>query len=436
MFILIALLTLGLVAFFTIRDRVRTPRFSSKSIQNSLKLTAQYISLGDWDRATKELTPLLDAGKGGKEAALYEIQVLRGTNRLKAALKQVEQKSREYPEELLFRLEEGKILLSLNQPRDAIEAFNVCAPIMRGETDLFFLASAFYHAGFANHCFELLKPFLSKTRNGELLSLAADALFELKKFKEAIDIYFHAMELGFKTYHLFIQLGHAFRRLGNLSESEKIFRKLLEKDPGDVAATLGLGACMQERGHYHKALLIYQASSAWETKDRNLMKQAGLSALRSKKFHFAEAYFCEVIQKEDPEPQMLAYFGLALEGQKKWQQAEQVYIRLIQLFPTYPHGYRALAWLFGVGLSTTLSNEQGINYAYFALKLKNDILAWEILSAVHARVGNFDKAYQIQLSLAEQDKDTQSRARRQQALRKLRKRTPLDNHHIIRAMVA
>lgn len=60
----------------------------------------------------------------------------------------------------------------------------------------------------------------------------------------------------------------------------------------------------------------------------------------------------------------------------------------------------------------------------------------EILSACAARTGEFDKAYQIQLSLAKQDNDAASRTRRQQALRTLRKRLPLHDLHVIRSLVA
>ncbi|HEY4831349.1 MAG TPA: hypothetical protein VIH61_02195, partial [Waddliaceae bacterium] len=176
--------------------------------------------------------------------------------------------------------------------------------------------------------------------------------------------------------------------------------------------------------------------SAKRTKDLRLLHQAGFAALRSKKYRAAETYFFEVMQQQEPDPQTLAYYGFSLENQKKWQEAEQTYLKLIQVFPAYPQGYRALAWMFGVGLSQTVSHEQGINYAHRALKLKNDTVSWEILSACAARTGAFDKAYQIQLTLAKQDADTQTRARRQQALRTLRKKMPLGNHHVLRSLVA
>jgi tetratricopeptide (TPR) repeat protein len=435
-FISIALLTLGFVAILTLRDWVATGSPSSKVVQKSLKRVAQLISLQDWEKAEKELLPFLENGKGGKEAYLLEIQILRGRGLLQEALHKTVIQSRVFPEELLFRFEEGEILLKLERAKEAVAAFQVCAPILRGEAPLFSLASALYQCSYPKECLEVLDPLLSSTQNGLIAATAGDALYELKFFPEAIARYTQAIALGCKTHHIFIQLGHACRRFGNLSKAEKIFRGLLEKDLHDIDAALGLGACLQERGLHNKALLIYQAALAKTPQEVRLLHQAASAAFRTKKYLVAENYFLALSQQQEPDPQILSYYGLCLEHQKKWQEAEQIYLKLIQLFPADYQGYRALAWMFGAGLSQTLSQNLGMDCAHRALKLKNDPLSWEILSACAARIGQFDKAYQIQLSLAKQDKDTQTRTRRQQALRTLRKKMPLGNHLIVRTQVA
>ncbi|MCC5832745.1 MAG: tetratricopeptide repeat protein [Chlamydiales bacterium] len=436
MFTAIALLTLASIAYLTIRDWIHTPRLSSKTIQKNIKAASQHVMLGNWQEASELLPPILASGRGGKEALCLEIQVLRGTRRLREALEKAVEAARLYPEELLFRMEEGLTLLEMERPKEALEAFRVCAPIMRGEGDLLALAAALNRAGHPTQAFDLLEPWIGKTRNGELFALVGETFFERKRFHEAVRFYRQAIELGHKTHQVTTQLAHAYRRLGNLAESEKIFRTLLEKNPADLTATLGLGMCLQERGHFHKALLIYQSSGVWEQKDPGLLKEAGLCALRIKKYGYAEHYLCEVIQKREPEASLYAHYALALENQNKWQEAEQVYLQLIKLFPSYPHGFRALAWMFGVGISQTLSPEQGINFAHIALKLKNDLTSWEILSACEARVGHYERAYYIQMSLVKKDESREARIRRQQALRNLRKHHPLEGHHVTRSLVA
>ena len=399
-------------------------------------MVSKHALLGNWQEAREELLPVLESGKGGKEAALLEVQVLRGTKEWIKALNKAGEAASKYPEELHFRLEEGLILLQLNKPREALDAFKVCAPIMRGETDIIALAVALNQGGYPEQAFELLEPWVESTQNGELIALAGETFFERKQFQTAIDFYYYAFQLGHKTHHLFTQLAHAYRRLGNLAESEKIFRKLLEKDPSDLTATLGLGACMQERGHFQKALLIYQSSGAWESKDTALLQAAGLCSLYTQKYPFAERYFFELIQSSEPDVTLYSRYALAFEGQRKWQEAEQIYRKMTQIFPSNPLGYRALAWMFGVGLTRTVSEEQGIRHAHIALKLRNDAVSWEILSACEARMGNFERAYQIQMTLASQDEEKEARQRRQQALRNLRKNHPLDDHHVVRSLVA
>ncbi len=436
MFVTIALVTLALVLYLTIRDWIRSPLLSPKIVRKVIKQASELIALGDWARAEKLLFPLLEKGKGGKEVALLEIKVLRKSGVIEKALSKAIEGGRTYPEDLLFRLEEGFLLLELDRPKEALAAFQVCAPILRREEEILAHAAALHKSGRSDEATELLHPRLHSTQNGDWISLLGDIYFHRKEFTEAICAYQRVVELGHPSHYLFIQIAHAYRRLGNLSEAEKIFHSLLDNDPIDLPATLGLGACLQERGHYHKALLIYQSTEAWTSKDPQLLKEAGICALRTEKYAYAERYFFELICSEEPDSFYYAYYGLALEGQQKWQEAEQIYIRLLQLFPSYPHGYRALSWMFGVGLTRTLSNEQGLSYAHVALKLKGDLISYEILSACEARVGNFDRAYTIQTYLAEQDKTTDARSRRRQSMRTLRNHHPLEGHQVVRSLVA
>lgn len=431
MFIFIVLFTFVAIAFLSLLDWIKSPRFSPKTAQKKI---LELATTGNWEQARKELDVLLKINKGKKETTLLELMVLQGTQKYEKALCIAESASREYPEELLFRLEEGKILLKLGKAKEALDVFAVCAPIMRKESDLIALGQALQKSGYPLKCLEFIEPWMHGTQNGELIALAGDAHFELKQFGEAIRNYQRSIELGWQTHGLYLQLGHAYRRLGNLAQSEVIFKTLLEKKEFDAEAMLGLGLCLQERGEYEKALTLYQSCNLMESKHLPLLKQAGICALNIQNYPLAEKLFFELLQ--DKTPQNLANYGFALERQKKWQEAEQVYISLIQLFPSFPHGYRALSWMFGVGLSSTLSSEQGINYAYIALKLKNDLVSWEILSACEARVGRFNKAYQIQLSLVEHDKQQEEKTRRQNTLRHLRKEQPLDVKHVSHTLVA
>jgi len=435
-FVTIAFGILLLIAFLAFRDRIKYPRFTIKNYKKMLQKAAQFCAWGNWEEAEKELLPLFVIQEAQKEATLLYSQVLRGTKRFEEALDFLMKASRDCPEELLFRLEEGKILLELERPLEAIEAFKVCAPILHSPSDLLEFAMAYFQTGKAEKAWGLIEPLIPHSQEGRLLALGGDCLFEKKKFQEAIHLYQLAIERGWKTQPLLTQLGHAFRKQGNLSMAEKTFRQILEKDPSDLHATLGLGACMQERGFYHKCLLFYQSSKAWEKKDARLLRQAAICAMISKRYAFAIPYFIEVIHQQGATAQLLFYLGYCYEGRLKWQEAEQTYLRLTREFPSEANGYRALAWLFGVGLSTVQSVDEGMRNANLALKLLPDQISWEILSACEARRGCFQRAHQIQEYLATLDQDKETLARRKQAMRSLRKQRPLDDQLVGRAQVA
>lgn len=433
MFITIASLIFSIALFIAIREWIQRKQLSSSSHSRLFKKISQFIVLQQWDRAIKELDLLKTKRKSGKEITLFEVQVLQGTGRYHEALQQVTVAKHHYPEELLFRLEEGKILLQLEQPKEALEAFYVCAPIIRQEIDFYFLALAQFKVARTTECLELLRPFLTITQNTQMLALAGEAFYENKKFNEAIKVFTTAMQLGDHSHRNLIQLGHSFRRLGNLAEAEKIFRELLVQNCSDCEAILGLGSCLEERGNHYKAFFIYQSGPK---KNPILLQKIGSTALRIEKYKVAELAFFELLQSQGPNIQLMTYYAFSLEAQKKWQEAEQFYLKLIHLYPSQYQGYRALAWLFGVGLSQTLSQKEGLNFAYRSLKLKNDALSWEILSACCARIGDFDKAYQIQDALSKQDSERSIRIQRQQCLRHLRKRIPLNDHLVLRSQVA
>jgi len=434
-FIISACVTLGIVALITLRDWIYFAHKSNKSIQKSLKRISQSISLKEWDLATKELSPLLTQKKGIKEAALFEIQILHGKGHFEEALTKIQNAQSKYPEEQLFRLEKGLILLQIGKPQEALEAFQSCSAILRGESDVLGIAEAYLRCGNPQKCLEVLNPQTEFSQNGQLFALVAEAWLELKNFQQAISFYNYAISLGSASHRIFNQLGHAHRRLGNLAEAENIFRNLLELDPSDIEAILGIGLCLQERGQNTKAFFIYQNGLSW-SRDPRMLQKAAYTALRTKRYRQAESLFFELIQYHTLDPQTIAYYGLSLELQKKWPESEQNYLKLIELFPSSHLGYRALAWMFGVGLSQTISQEQGLNFAHWALKLQNDSISWEILSACTARAGAFDKAYQIQLTLAKQDDNPSNHNRRQQALRTLRKKMPLHDQHVARSLVA
>ena len=436
MFIAIVLIIVSFIGFLTFRDWIHYHRVSEKDATKLLLRVSKLIALEEWQQAKREITPLLIRALGGKETLLSHIQILRGTKAYEKALQAARKGYQDHPEELFFRVEEGKTLLEMGRAKEALGALQSAETVLRKESDLLDLAVAYLRGGFPETAWKLTEPLLSIHSSGIVDATAGECQLELKHYTLALKHYEKAMAKGWNTHLLQTQLGHAHRHLGNFKMAEHIYRQILEKDSSDVAATLGLGACMQERGFYQKALLIYQSGAAWEKKDPRLLRQAAFMALYSHRYGFAEEYFSEVIKLEGDTPELLSYYGYSLEQQEKWKEAEETYCRQATLFPEDPHAYRALAWLFGVGLTMTLSNDEGMRLANKTVALHPDPLSYEILSACQARVGNFEAAHEIQEYLATKDVSPAEKTRRQHLLKTLRKNLPLDTQHILRRMVA
>jgi tetratricopeptide (TPR) repeat protein len=435
-FVSIVLIIVCLIALLSYRDWVKYQRLTNKDKQCLLVHIAKLILLEEWQEAKKEILPLITKNIGGKEASLLYVQVLRGTKEYEKALQVAKESSQRDPEELLFRVEEGKTLLEMGKPKPALEAFLVAEAILRNDGDLIDFATAHLRSGYPEKCWEIIEPILAKASLGNALILAGDTHLELQQYAKAISFYTKGIEKGWNTHQVQTQLGHAHRYLGNYNEAERIYRKILEKDSADVAATLGLGACMEERGYYMKALLIYQSGRAWSKNDPELLTQAATCALYAGKFSYAEEYYGQVIDIQGHTPDLLFHYGYCLEKQQKWDEAEECYVQASQIYPEDVRGYRALAWLYGVGLSRKVSSQEGLRYAHQALSLHEDGLSLEILSAVQARAGEFEAAYQIQEYLSSQDKSKSERLRRSHLLKNLRKQLPLDEAHLYHRLVA
>ncbi len=435
MFFAIVLIVLGFIAFLSFRDWAKYQRLTLKEKQRLLLLVSKLISLEEWQEAKKMLMPLIEKEIGGKEARLLYIQVLRGTKEHDKALQVARQASQNEPEELLYRVEEGKTHLERGDAEAALAALLVAGPILRKESELVDLATAYLRAGFANKSWEILEPLLKASPRGNTLALAGETLLEEKQYGLAIAYFTQACAIGWNTHQVQVGLGYATLYLGNFAEAERIFRKILEKDSSDVAATLGLGACMEERAHYHRALLIYQSGSAWLKKDPRLILQTGICALLAKKYNVAEECFKGMIDLGEASCELYFQHGFCLEMQQKWSFAEENYKEAVRLFPEDPRGYVALAWLFGVGLTQSLTAEEGLQVAYRALSLKPDALSYELLSAAKARVGDFDGATLLQEYLSTLDKEKGERIRRGHLLKALRKQLPLGEGHISRRLV-
>ena len=414
-------------------------KFRQPSIQKTEhlhKAAQEYLALGNCELALESLKPLLKTPLSDSTTCLLYAEVLRGTGQLEAARELIEKGLQKYPDQLKLVQEKARLLLASGQSEESLNCFRQCQTVIRSEADILDFACALYETERVHEAWQYLKELVIQSCNGRLLALAGDCQYHWKNYELAIDFYQQAKHYGWATHPMLARAGHCLQNIGDLPEAERCFRTILERDSKDVMATLGLGNCFETKELYERALLVYQSGQAWDSGHPPLLRQAGICAVHTGQFAYAELYLKQAVANGASSPKALAFLGYALEKQEKWAESEQVYLDLVEQYPDHGAGYRGLAWLYGVGLSEQTDQKSGLHYAETAVKLMPDDASWELLSACEARAGNFGRAHSIQEQLSSQPCDRHTRVRRRHAMRSLRKKIPLDSHHVYRVLVA
>lgn len=319
----------------------------------------------------------------------------------------------------------GKCLLSQGLSKEAFEVLYEVRSLLNGETEKVLFAQAALSEN-PKLAFEALQDVLPKSKSGKTWALAGDIACALERYPQAVDYYRNALRFGHNPHQVQLHLAHALRKCGFVEEAIAIFRDILKRDPEDVQATIGFACALQTKGEPHKALSALRTSAAWIKNDPLLTFQTGLIALYLRRDSLAEECFSLAREKGDF-PEAYLFHGYSLEKSKRWEEAEKIYLEMVKVFPEDARGYEAAGFLFAVGLSSSISADQGILIARTLHKLKPNRTSSELLSACEARVGNFEIALKIQESLIALDLDKKDQIRRRQCLRALKRNLPLDD---------
>ncbi len=431
--IFFVIISLGLLA---LREWLMSHRPSPQKIKRLQNDTARHIVLGEWNLAKKSLKLLINKRLAYPETAILHIQVLRGLNQSDHALFVADKFLTLFPQQLTLHHERAKTLMDLGRPKEALYSFERCKTLLHRDDDFADYIQALLLIKEVDAAWSILQPVIKRTKHGRLLALAGDCQFHKENHAQAILQYKQAQKNDWEHNQTSFRLGLCFKSLGNYVQAQEFFRALLDENGSDVVLAYELGTCFEAQGDFTGALACYQERKIWEQGDARILRQAGICAIYTKQYQYAEIYLGECMKKGNHTPQVLAFYAHSLECQHLWKEAEALYLRLTEDFPLHVWGFRALAWLYGVGLSDGLDADLGLSMAQRALELQPDSTSWEILSACEARSGNFDKAHHIQEHLSCQTKDKLIQMRRRKAMRILRQKVPLNETQVSRVLVA
>lgn len=340
------------------------------------------------------------------------------------------------PQDPTIELLKAKTLLAQKNYSEALKVFDKCKASLHSADDFLSYAQALFHNQKYTLTLDLIETIPPQHVHDAIYALKGNCHFRLGKFSLALASFERAQKLSSSSKKHLLQIAHSLRHLGRYAQAIPLFEEILINDKTDTSCILGLGACYEALKKYRKALELYQQSCLWKKRHSTVLRQAGICCLHLKRYRFAEVYLRASLNQTKQTLQTLLFLAHCLEKQQKWSEAEKVFFELVKTFPKHVAGYRGLAWLFGVGLSQNVDAQSGISLAKKSLEMLNDPVAWEIVSACEARAGNFSEAHHIQECLSSQSEDKDTRHRRLQAMKSLRKKIPLNETQVTHNLVA
>lgn len=152
-------------------------------------------------------------------------------------------------------------------------------------------------------------------------------------------------------------------RAGDSAQAKSLYSQVLEADPANIDALLGLGAIASREGRAEEAMKSYQR--ILELEPRNAYAQAGLIAIMGGADPAAsETRLRHLIARE---PSAFLYFTLGnlYADQGQWPGAQQAYFQAFQSQPDNPD----YAFNLAVGLEHLGQTRQALDYYRKALDL-------------------------------------------------------------------
>ena len=137
-------------------------------------------------------------------------------------------------------------------------------------------------------------------------------------------------------------LGNALRRQGKLPEALAAHQKALQLNPNDAEAYVGIGNVLNTQGKQQEALACYKKALQLNPKLATAYNGLGIALRGQKKLDEAVAAYQKAIELNPKYATAYNGLGIALRGQKKLDEAVAAYRKAIELNPKYATAYNNL----------------------------------------------------------------------------------------------
>lgn len=288
-------------------------------------------------------------------------------------------------------------------------------------------------------------------RIGTTLALMGRKTRARASFDRILELTFHSV----KSYN---DIANSLAQLEFIPRAISYYRRALKIDPDNSVTHSNLGRALARAGRFEEAIEEYLEADRLSPGQRPVLKNIGLAYFESGKYREAAEYFTRVIEinpydvlacdrlaqclagqgKLDEacrwfaaaarirpdDPQIVANYAYALEQARRFTEAKEQYLRLLDLGDASPQSLTMFAWMLA-----TCSHDE-VRDPALAIELArsaSDTLGGEVvepldaLAAAYASDGQFLRAVEI----AERAEQFSTRAGNQELAGEIRRRIEL-----------
>ncbi|WP_217481665.1 serine protease [Nostoc sp. TCL240-02] len=181
--------------------------------------------------------------------------------------------------------------------------------------------------------------FVVAQNNIEQLFKQGDAAESVGNNSQAETIWRKVLQVEPNNGKAYNNLGNALRRQGKLEEALAAHQKALQLNPNDAEAYVGIGYVLNAQGKLEEAIASYQKAIQLNPNLAIAYYNLGVALSDQKKLDAAVTAYEKAIQLNPNDPDAYNNLGNALYEQKKLDAAVAAYEKAIQLNPNYATAY-------------------------------------------------------------------------------------------------
>jgi tetratricopeptide (TPR) repeat protein len=145
------------------------------------------------------------------------------------------------------------------------------------------------------------------------------------------------------------QLGLIYQQRREYTEAIRRFTNAVTIDPGETDAHFQLGRIAREQGRLHDALDRFQTVLDQDDKhsQNEILRELGAVYVTARQYEDARNELAEYVERRPYDPEGLFYYGQALDGLGRREEARQAYQRAVDAVRTAPRYRRRIVAKWG-----------------------------------------------------------------------------------------